>query len=689
MTVLVGVRCTDGIVIGADSIATSTAGQQGIVRLPTDKLTIIGDRVILAGTGAVGLGQRFQAIVQGHWDQQAFDKPALDCLLSLAANGVNNFRQTGTPFSQPYGFGYGAMEEAKVRVGDTKALCDIITASRLDGEVRYQFETWEKDRASIGSHPARHRALKVLRGLKVFHFPVAFPEVFLRRRSGFDVIVGNPPWEKVKIEEHAFWGRNFPGLRSLPQREFELERTRLRRERPDLVTMLETEVEQNEAMRKALTSGAYPGMGTGDPDLYKAFMWRFWSLVAADGGRIGVVLPRSAFAAKGSEAFRKVVFAEAASVDLTMLLNNRKWVFDEVHPQYTIGLVAIERGQRNGKSIALRGPYANLLAFNAGCRGESARFTAEDVFSWDESAALPLLPTESSLGIFLQLRKSPRLDLDNGVNWRARPDTELHATAQKPLMDFSTNPPAGYWPVMKGESFDLWSPDRGSEYYYAWADPIAVTDWLYAKRLRASRGGAQAEFNNAYRSDRNTLACYRPRIAFRDMTRATDSRTVRLALVPPEVFLVHLSPYILFSLGDQRDEAFLLAVLSSLPLDWYARRWIETHLTYAFLNPLPIPRPSRADPLWKRTVALAGRLAAPDDRFADWAATVGVEHGPMPADMRQDMLDELDALVARLYGLSENQLTHLFETFHEGWDFAPRLAAVMEHFRRLTEAEPV
>jgi len=48
----------------------------------------------------------------------------------------------------------------------------------------------------------------------------------------------------------------------------------------------------------------YPGMGTGDPDLYKAFCWRFWHLVADDGGRIGVVLPRSALAAKGSRTTR-------------------------------------------------------------------------------------------------------------------------------------------------------------------------------------------------------------------------------------------------------------------------------------------------------------------------------------------------------------------------------------------------
>ena len=67
----------------------------------------------------------------------------------------------------------------------------------------------------------------------------------------------------------------------------------------------------------------------------------------------------------------------------------------------------------------------------------------------------------------------------------------------------------------------------------------------------------------------------------------------------------------------------------------------------------------------KRAVALAGRLAAPDERFAAWAAAVGVAHGPLaPAD-KQAMIEELDAVVARLYGLSPDQLGHVYDTFHD------------------------
>jgi hypothetical protein len=51
-------------------------------------------------------------------------------------------------------------------------------------------------------------------------------------------------------------------------------------------------------------------------------------------------------------------------------------------------------------------------------------------------------------------------------------------------------------------------------------------------------------------------------------------------------------------------------------------------------------------------------------------------------DEKLDMIHELDAVVARLYGLTEAQLVHVFETFHEGWEYQERSAGVLRHFRR-------
>ncbi len=79
-------------------------------------------------------------------------------------------------------------------------------------------------------------------------------------------------------------------------------------------------------------------------------------------------------------------------------------------------------------------------------------------------------------------------------------------------------------------------------------------------------------------------------------------------------------------------------------------------------------------------VALSGRLAAPDNRFAAWAKAVGVAHGKLHPDEKLEMVHELDAVVAHLYGLDKRQLRVVFETFHEGWDYEEQLQATLKHF---------
>ena len=258
----------------------------------------------------------------------------------------------------------------------------------------------------------------------------------------------------------------------------------------------------------------------------------------------------------------------------------------------------------------------------------------------------------------------------------------MNATDQKSLMDLKSKKcPVGFWSVFTGRSFNIWEQD--TKKYYAYAKPKKVNDWLYGKRLNSYKKQKRvySEFSPDYIRDKNTLSCFKPRIAFRDVGSADRPRTIHISLIPPEVFLVHKAPYFLFPRGDEKDEAFLLGVLSSIPLDWYARLFVSTNnVGFFLLNTFPIPRPPRKNPLWKRVVALSGRLASPDNRFAKWAEAVGVEHGKLDEDEKNNMIYELDAVVAHLYGLSEKQLIHIFETFHRTWNYEPRLKAVLKYY---------
>jgi hypothetical protein len=248
-------------------------------------------------------------------------------------------------------------------------------------------------------------------------------------------------------------------------------------------------------------------------------------------------------------------------------------------------------------------------------------------------------------------------------------------------------------PIFKGESFDLWEPDRGADRYYGWleSDEDTLAE-LRRKRKGSFRRGANSPWwgaDDRHIQDDETIECLHPRIAFRDITRATDSRTIRAALLPPGVVCVHNAPVLIFAKGSQADVAYVLGILSSRVCDWYSRRWVEVHLTFSVFNCLPCPRVPADSGLYKELVASAGRLASPDKRFAKWAKAVGVEHGPLKPEEKQQLIDRVDATVALLYGLSEQELETVFETFHEGWDWKPDHARVLAEYRRLKTKQKI
>jgi type I restriction-modification system DNA methylase subunit len=341
-----------------------------------------------------------------------------------------------------------AFQEQRRAISDTERMFDILSASRLP-EAGISLLPEDFDTENEMFIQGMHRCAKEALGeLTPFHFPIAFPEVFLRDRAGFDVILGNPPWEKARVEEHTFWTRYVPGFCGLSPTQRAPVQESLRQSRPDLVEQYNKEVKEAATLRDFLITGPYPGMGTGDPDLYKAFCWRFLHLTSRERGRIGVVLPRSAFSTKGLAEFRQHLFRIASIDDILYAINTGGWVFDDAERRYTIAMASISKHSSNQPGVVrLRGPFTSLSAYHRGMEYLPVSFNIADVIGWTDTAALPLLPGEQSAEIFAQIRKAPRLDQNDVNSWRARPYTELHATNDKNLMKLVEEQP---YPVSPG-----------------------------------------------------------------------------------------------------------------------------------------------------------------------------------------------------------------------------------------------
>ncbi|MEK6709777.1 MAG: hypothetical protein AABZ64_04280 [Nitrospinota bacterium] len=102
MTILVGVLCEDGVVIGADSAATFQARQIKTVEQPTQKIRIIGEQVIVATTGPVGLGQRFEEVVSQGLRDKVFgsSRSPVQVAREICKRTIIDFDETAAPKGQ-------------------------------------------------------------------------------------------------------------------------------------------------------------------------------------------------------------------------------------------------------------------------------------------------------------------------------------------------------------------------------------------------------------------------------------------------------------------------------------------------------------------------------------------------------------------------------------------------------------
>lgn len=460
------------------------------------------------------------------------------------------------------------------------------------------------------------------------HWPLAFAEVFARERPGFDVVVGNPPWEEVVVEELAFYALYRPGLRSMPEAQRKAEVATIKADRPELPERLEASRERLEKLRDYLgPAGGYEG-SPGDPDVYKFFCQRYRELLRS-GGRLGVVLPRSVFLTKGSAAFRSWLFDQAVPTRIDFLLNNRLWAFD-THPQYTVALLAAER----------RSPKSDDVLKVAGVARSAAEFIAQSAApglrlrraALGPELEIPLLRSQAEADLLGKLRTGSPFSYGGG-RWRCFPVAEFHETADAHLWEGAT---AGR-PLWKGESFDQFDPKREE------ARVCPESEEALAK-ARKPRPGAKSlladEVPLAVRRQAVERALLTARVAFRDVSRATDSRTVRACLVPPEHFLVNSAPYLAFIDEDACAEAACLALMNSLVFDWQARRFVETHVNFFVLEGLRLP--DLDDDTFAALAATAGWLSCPDDRFADFAAATDVEVEHLDDEERARLRAEID-----------------------------------------------
>ncbi len=535
---------------------------------------------------------------------------------------------------------------------------------------------------------------------RFFHWHLEFPEVFdvpaqladtpTGWWGGFSAAVGNPPWERVKLQEKEFFASRDPQVTDAPTAAKRTEAIAALAERsPTLHQEFLVTRRHSEGVSHLLrSSGRYPLCGVGDVNTYSVFAEHMRTIIAPEG-RMGVITPTGLATDNTTSAF----FADtlrAGRLSAFYDFENEAKIFAGVHNQLRFAVTVMTGGARTEQvSLAF---YTRHIDDVPSRRFELA---PEEVLAVNpNTGTLPAFRTRRDAEIALRVyRRHPVLIRDgepDGNPWGLSFARLLDMANDSDLFVSAEDARAG------GGRFDGW----------AWQDsqqrllPLYEAKMLghYDHRFSTYEGAAQAQLNKGTlprldaeqhgdpdleplarhwvgerevdkaigtRWDRDWL------FGWRDITNASNERTMIPSALPRSA-VGHVFPVVLPA--NPSDAALLQAIWSSMTFDYIVRQKLSgTHLTYGVLHQVACPVPSdfgmssrwEGMPTREWIIPRVLELAYTSHRLAPYARDFGDDGPPFrwDPDRRALIRAELDAAMFHVYGMARDEVEHVLDSF--------------------------
>ena len=487
---------------------------------------------------------------------------------------------------------------------------------------------WHPDQIALAHH-----------GAAALPLDLTFPEVFLKEGGprGFQAVLGNPPWDVVHYQTKEYLSRFDPQIMEAPTK----------REREAIERRLLRDPEVNQGFlrykgefvaRKRLCDRLFPRTGSsGSVDLFQTFAERMLSCVS-EGGAIGIIVPSSFHANEGTAHLRRK-FLRDTSMECCFMFENRKKLFD-IHGRQKFSLIV---ARRTGTTKALR--CAFYIDSISQLSDPKRILTYDDEF---------IAATGGAFETLLELRGEDDLRVARNLfighrslkNWMAQRNIifgrEAHMTDDAhrftPIVNIGN---AKALPLHEGKTFHQYTDRWKSGPRYA-----ICLDAMYDKAgwLRAS-------------------AHYR--LAFREISRSTDERTMIAAVIPPGHVFGHKgtcerTPW-------ERPDAsalVLCAIFNSFTFDWCVRQKIAASVSLFMLHGCPSPElPDRT----ARFLAHGAlRLSCRHSGYARlWREQLSsnLSTGNLGSDDELALRAAIDAVVARSFRLDRDDYRQILASF--------------------------
>jgi hypothetical protein len=530
---------------------------------------------------------------------------------------------------------------------------------------------------------------------RFFHFHLAFPDVFRAGDGGaqgdgvtgwpggFDVVLGNPPWERIKLQEKEWFAERSPEIADAPNAA--KRRTliaALEEEDPDLFEAFLAARRLAEGESHLISdSGHYPLCGRGDVNTYSVFAESNRQILAPRG-RMGIIVPSGIATDATTQYFFQDLMDSESLVSLYDF-ENRKKIFPAIDSRIKFCLLTVAGAAHEHDTGA---EFAFFLHSTKDLDDDDRRFVLsnEDIALLSPNTrTCPIFRTRWDAELTKKVYRNVPVLVDqsksDGDPWSFDYMTKMFDMADssarfrtfQELANSGATRSSNVWSELNGQEWvPLYEAKLIHQLDHRWAtfDADGQSDRVLTD---AEKANEHCEVLPRYWVPRLAV---RERIAtknwrydwligWRDICRATDERTVISAFYPA-VGVGHTIRNMFVS-GGPTAAAVLVGALSSLIVDYVARQKVGgTHLTVATIMQLPLTPPAAlSDEQLAFIVERVLELTYTSFGLAGIARDLGYRGPPFRWDpvRRAQLRAELDAYYARVYGLTREELRYVLD----------------------------
>jgi type I restriction-modification system DNA methylase subunit len=523
---------------------------------------------------------------------------------------------------------------------------------------------WELLRRREPCGPLAESVAGLTEHYRFFHWPIAFADVM--GRGGFDVVLGNPPWETMSPDYKEFFSTYDPLVRVMAPADQKAAFDRLL-ENPRIAARWDEYCRDlYAAVHFIKLSGRYrlfaPGnLGKGDFNVYRMFVETALA-VTRDQGVAAQFVPDGLYNGANATAIRKELFEHFRLDKLAGFQNSKEFWFKGVYYRTKFCLyIAWKGGETKQFVAAFRVNTAEKLLEFSASRALSIPVPVVAEFSPDAMAVMEFA-AQSEIDICAKMYAHyPKFGAEvEGLPYRHYM-AEVHMGNNREL--FSDG--AEGLPVFEGRMIDAY--DYRAKGYVSGRGRSAVWDDLPFDSPK-KRIQPQWRIGSESIPDKLSGRIHRFRIGFCDVASATNQRGLVAALLPPRGVCGDKVPTI--TLGTRPSDHLLwLGVANSLVMDFIVRKKVSLKMSYTIMDSLPFPRDFACTPeapgIARRVCTLCA-VGPEMAEFRDQAIDAGILTSPDEVtedpNRRAEVAAEIDVLVAReVYGLSWQEMLYILD----------------------------